>query len=321
MTYSSRAMRVPLSQAIHYMENELLPQLERRLASQTRGTRPSRNRRRGSASSWRSTGSSACIRGPRRCSPWKKATTPKGMMGFTPDGEILVSLPLPVTFKSGTNLDRKMELVRMDVVRRIAGQKGEQGDRQGVQARFAASKAGQRGSSRTPSLKLDPGWGFWVLRQDFPFLSRLSDKKLFQELAGMVRSGSLGAAQRRVSDLYCRDQGRSRRSGRPSDEPFEAFLLRLADGTDGGGLGPGAEVAAHSAAPHGIAESFEAGRGRPAARSGRASAAAAAAAEAAAACSALSAGGEGARSGGLRSGIRVAFFFPSTTSWETYSAQ
>ncbi len=212
MTYSSRAMRVPLSQAIHYMENELLPQLERRLASQPgdAAIQEQARRVREQLEEYRK------LRVYPRAAPvlpLEKGYHTQGMMGFTPDGEILVSLPLPVTFKSGTNLDRKMELVRMDVVRRIAGKRvSREIDRE--YRRLRSIESGPRGSSRTPSLKLDPGWGFWVLRQDFPFLTRLSDKKLFQELAGMVRSGSLGAAQRRVSDLIAGDQGR--KAERPS---------------------------------------------------------------------------------------------------------
>ncbi len=46
-----------------------------------------------------------------------------------------------------------------------------------------------------------------MLRQDFPFLLRLSDKRHFQELVGMVRSGSLRKAQNRIAALLLEDQG------------------------------------------------------------------------------------------------------------------
>lgn len=212
VTYTSRAMRVPLSQAIHYTETELLPRLEQRLASQPgdAAVQEEARRVRERLEEYRK------LRVYPRAAPvlpLEKGYHTKGMMGFTPDGEILVSLPLPVSFKSGTNLDRKMELVRMDVVRRIAG-KGVSKEIDREYRRLRSIESGPRGSSRTPSFKLDPGWGYWMLRQDFPFLSRLSDKKLFRELAGMVRSGSIGAAQRKVSDLIAGDQ--ERRAERPS---------------------------------------------------------------------------------------------------------
>jgi hypothetical protein len=55
-------------------------------------------------------------------------------------------------------------------------------------------------------MKLDTSWGYSVLRQEFPFLARLSDKKRFEELAGEIRSGK-GTAERRVESLIAREQG------------------------------------------------------------------------------------------------------------------
>jgi len=120
-----------------------------------------------------------------------------------------VSIPLSVSWRSGTNLDRTMELVRMDVVRRIAG-RDVSAEIDEEYRRLRSIESGTRGSSRLPSFKLDPAWGSWVLRQDFPFLARLSDKTGFQELIRLVRFGSLGAAQRRIAALMEEEQGEAR---------------------------------------------------------------------------------------------------------------
>ncbi len=202
--YHSRSMRLPLSQAINYMENELLPQLAKRLQAEPGdpGLQEQMRRVREQLDGYRK------LRITPRSTPvlLEKGFYTQGLTGFTPDGEMLVSIPLPVSFRSGTNLDRKMELVRMDVVRRIAG-RGVSDQIDEEYRRLRSIESGVRGSSRTPSFKLDPGWGFWVLRHEFPFLSRLSDKKRFQELLKIIRAGSLGASRRRVAALIQEDQG------------------------------------------------------------------------------------------------------------------
>jgi hypothetical protein len=202
--YTSSAMRIPLSQAIFYLENELLPQLEQRLAEHPGdpGFQEDIRQSREQLEQYRNLRVS-----PRSAPvlPLEKGFHTEGMTGFTQNGEILVSIPLRVSFKSGTNLDRKMELIRMDVVRRVAG-RGVSAEIDREYRRLRSIESGTRGSSRTPSFKLDPGWGYWVLRRSFPFLSRLSDKKRFQELVSMVGSGSLGWAQRQVSALVEQEQ-------------------------------------------------------------------------------------------------------------------
>ena len=79
----------------------------------------------------------------------------EGMTGYTVDGEMLVTVPIPVSFRSGTNLDRIMELVRMDVVRRIAG-RGVSPEIDREYRRLRSLESGTRGSSRTASMKLEP---------------------------------------------------------------------------------------------------------------------------------------------------------------------
>jgi hypothetical protein len=204
VTYFSQNMKLPLSQAIFYMENELLPDLKMKL-TQSPGARALQEEIR---------------RVQERVDDYKKLrffprSTPvllekgyytEGMTGYTADGEMLVPIPLPVSFKSGTNLDRAMELVRMDVVRRIAGRKVNSAiDKE--YRRLRSLSSGIRGNSRTTSMKLDAVWGYRVLRQDFPFLRRLTDKRMFEELVDLVHTGSAGSSESRIAALIERDQG------------------------------------------------------------------------------------------------------------------
>lgn len=203
MTYRSAAMRLPLSQAMAYLEEELIPDLERRLAGEpgNQGLQDELEKVRARLQEYRS------LRVTPRAAPvlpLARGLYTEGMTSFTQDGEILVSIPVAVNFKSGTNLDRTMELVRMDVVRRVAGH-GISAEIDREYRRLKSLASGPRGSSRTPSFKLDTSWGAWVLRRDFPFLARLTDKKGFQELTEVVRSGSLRAAEGIISALITRD--------------------------------------------------------------------------------------------------------------------
>jgi hypothetical protein len=130
----------------------------------------------------------------------------QGMTFYSADGELLVPIPLPVTMRSGTNLDRRMELVRADLVRRLAG-RGLCPELDREYRRLRSLESGIRGSSRTASFKLDASWGFRALKQSFPSLARLEDKQGFRELADAAVGGSLGASERRVSALLTRDRG------------------------------------------------------------------------------------------------------------------
>lgn len=204
VTYAAQNMKLPLSQAIFYMENELLPDLKMKLMKSpgARALQEEIHRVQVRVDDYKK------LRFFPRSTPvlLEKGYYTEGMTGYTADGEMLVPIPLPVSFKSGTNLDRKMELVRMDVVRRIAGRKVSRDiDREYRRLRSLAS--GIRGNSRTTSMKLDTVWGYRVLRQDFPFLRRLTDKAMFEELVKLVQAGSLTSCEGRIAALIEKDQG------------------------------------------------------------------------------------------------------------------
>jgi hypothetical protein len=212
VTYSSDNMKLPLSQAILYLEEELIPELERRLAESpgTRSLQEEIRRTRERVEDYRK------LRFFPRSTPvlLEKGYYTEGMTGYTVDGEMLVPVPIPVTFRSGTNLDRVMELVRVDVVRRIAG-RGVDPEIDEEYRQLKRLESGVRGSSRLASMKLDAVWGYRVLRQAFPFLARLSDKKGFTALVDMVASGT-AAAERGIASLIAADQEESRASGAPA---------------------------------------------------------------------------------------------------------
>ncbi len=206
LTYSSPRMKLPLSQAVFYLEQEVIPELERRLAESPGDPRLQEEirRTRAQVEDYRK------LRFFPRSTPvlLEKGYYTEGMTGYTVDGEMLVPIPLPVSFRSGTNLDRVMEQVRMEVVRRIAG-RGVSREVDREYRRLRSLESGRRGSSRTPSMKLDAAWGYRVLRQDFPFLARLADKDGFARLVEEIRSAG-GAAERRVQRLIETEQrGRS----------------------------------------------------------------------------------------------------------------
>jgi hypothetical protein len=205
-TVTSQKMKMPISQAIYYMENEVLPKLNAEL-EKLPGDRELQKE---------------IERTKRKIEEYKKLrffprSVPvlleqnfwtDGLTSYTADGEMLVPIPLSVTQRSGTNLDRKMELVRMDLVRRLAG-KGVSPELDKEYTRLKSLRSGTRGSSRTASLKMDPVWGFGVLKSEFPALARLEDKEGFKELENLASKGSARSSSKRVAALLQGEAGRT----------------------------------------------------------------------------------------------------------------
>ena len=203
ITYASQKMKLPLSQAILYMEDELLPDLEAQLARApgTTGVQEEIRRLRERVAEYKK------LRFFPRSTPvlLESGYYSEGMTSYTAEGEMLVPIPLAVSFRSGTNLDRMMEMVRIDVVRRIAG-KGVSPLIDAEYRRLRSIESGPRGNSRMTSMKMDAVWGYRVLRQEFPALARLSDKKAFKELVDMAHSQS---AETRIEALIENSQSGS----------------------------------------------------------------------------------------------------------------
>jgi hypothetical protein len=200
--YRSDHVTLPLSQAMLYLETEVHPDLERRLAQSPGDPDLQREIRL----------TEERIEECRRLRFFPRSTPvllergfhTEGMTEYNADGEMLVRIALPVRFRSGTNLDRRMELVRSDLVRRLAGRRvSEKLDRE--YRRLKSLESGIRGSSRTPSLKLDPVGSFRMLKREFPVLARLEDKEAFRELAAMAGGARAGRAERLIEDMVTGD--------------------------------------------------------------------------------------------------------------------
>ena len=56
------------------------------------------------------------------------------------------------------------------------------------------------------SMKLDPAWGYGILKRDFPFLRRLADKASFTELVALVSSEGKSSTEHRIEMLIDRDR-------------------------------------------------------------------------------------------------------------------
>ena len=75
-----------------------------------------------------------------------------------------------------------------------------------AQRRATAPPAAGINTNIAPSMKLDPAWSYRVLKQEFRFLRRLSDKQQLEALADEVRRGR-SLAVRRVEALIERERG------------------------------------------------------------------------------------------------------------------
>jgi hypothetical protein len=185
LTYTSQKMRLPLSQAVLYLERELIPELERTLEQDPGNHEVQRELRsaRERLFAYRN------LRFAPRSTPIniEKNFYTEWWSEFSSDGELLVSVPLAVSFRSGTNLDRLRDLVQSDVVRRLAGRKVCPAlDRE---YRYRRSlESGRSGSSRVPSFKLDTRRGFSELKNLYPAMKRIENRQQFAALVDLVRS-------------------------------------------------------------------------------------------------------------------------------------
>ena len=180
LVYSAQKMLMPLSQAVLYLEEELLPELERSLAADPGNPQLQAQARetRDRLAAYRN------LRFAPRSTPivMEKGFYTEWWSQFSADGELLVSIALPVRFRSGTNLDRLRDLVRAEAVRRLAGRKVCPAlDRE---YRYRRSlESGRTGNTRLPGFKLDALHCFAELKNLYPGLRRIEDK---QELAALA---------------------------------------------------------------------------------------------------------------------------------------
>ncbi len=198
LLYSSEKMKMPLSQAILYYEEELLPALERQLQGDPGN--PSLQRR--LTGLRREMAELKRMRFFPRSTPivMEKGFYTDWMTEYTSEGELLITVRLPVTFSSGTNTDRLQEAVKADVVRRLAG-KGVSPELDRDYRYRKSLESGRRGSSRVPSQRVDTVGGFRKLKSGFPALRRLEDKGEFRRLVAMITERHRGPAVRMLESI------------------------------------------------------------------------------------------------------------------------
>lgn len=224
-------IRLPLSQAIRLFEEELLPPLRRRLAQAPGDARLQQEIA-------RLTGHVAELRRLRfipRSTPIvvEPGFYTQWLSGYTADGEALVSVPLRVTYRSGTNLDRMQELIKDEITRRAAG-RGICADLDAAYYHLRSLESGIRGSSRTPGLRLNVKRGFQSLKQAVPPLARLEDRAELRRLLALVTNSPRGHAEREIAALLA--GGRARPLTRSAGNGRAAVAGKVADEVAGGVL-------------------------------------------------------------------------------------
>ncbi len=198
LVYQSQKMRMPLSQAIHYYENERLPDLQARLDE-----RPGDSLLQHEIAAVRAT-----VNEYKRMTFIPRSTPvilekdfyTEGLTGYTADGELLVSVELPVQFRSGTNVDRLQDLVRQEVARSLAGA-GVVPDLDREVAHLKSLESGLRGNSLRPRSKLNVGRAFRTLKRHFPALKQIDDRERFVWLLEFYRKHGRRRTERLVSSM------------------------------------------------------------------------------------------------------------------------
>ena len=213
VTYTSPAMRVPLSQAIHYMENELLPELERRLAAdpghpdlqeeERKVPRAARAVQEHACPSARGAGASPG-EGPSYRRDYRVHAGRRGPRLPAPCGQV------PQRDEPGQE-DGAGSHGRCAPHCRA---RGERGDRPGVQA---PEKHPERQARQLPNAEHEAGSILGLLgpAPGLPFSFAALGQGPFEELVQVVRSGSLGDAERFIEAVISRDQGSKQAAALP----------------------------------------------------------------------------------------------------------
>ena len=192
---AAERIRLPLSQAILLFEQEILPPLQQQLLADPGDPRLQEE----IARIEHQLVELRRMRFIPRSTPivLEKGFYTEWFSGFTADGEALVSVPLRVTFRGGTNLDRMQELITAEIARRTAG-RGICPALDAAYQYLRSLESGIHGSSRTPSLRLNARRGFRILKQSVPALARLEDRDELRRLLSLVAASSRWRAERQI---------------------------------------------------------------------------------------------------------------------------
>jgi hypothetical protein len=183
--YHSEKIKLPLSQAIFYYKNEVLPMLQEMLdkspgdSTLQQGIDEVRER----------LGYLESISVSPRSKPLvlPKDYYTEGFLEYDSQGELLVPVALPVTFKSRTNLDRMQELVKFEIARKLAG-KGVSPELDKEYYYLRSLKSGSKGDSFFPGLRLRTDRAFGFLKNRYPLLAQLENKQEFKRLVAQVEA-------------------------------------------------------------------------------------------------------------------------------------
>jgi hypothetical protein len=198
-------IRLPLSQARELLAQEVIPELQRRLHSGgTEDDRQALERARERLAELEG------IKVEPRAKPFvpERGFYTEQITRFSPQGELLVSLQLPGVIRSGTNLDRVRELVKMELVGRLAG-KGVCRELDEHLEYIRSLASGSRGSWFFPRSKMEIEQSFACLRSSFPVLaaldSREGTRRLLQGTAEALLRGGREMVRRRARALLDTD--------------------------------------------------------------------------------------------------------------------
>ena len=200
---SSERMKMPLSQAIHYLENELLPRLQQEL-EQNPGSRVIQKQ---IDAVWNKLTEYGSLTFRTRATPinLEHGFYTDWLTQYSADGELLVTVSIPVKYSSGTNLERMREMVQVELVRSLAGKGISPGLDEDYRYRKSL-ESGRRGSSRLPSFKIDLKRGFREIRTLYPALRCLENNQEFQKLIDRVREGGRKATQKAIESMLRTDK-------------------------------------------------------------------------------------------------------------------
>ena len=195
---TAERIRLPLSQAILFLREEVLEPLRQQLAQQP-GDAALQGR---IAETEHYVSELERLRFIPRPTPLviEHGFYTNAIGGYTAAGELLVSVPLAVSYRSGTNLDRARDMLKQEVARRLAGRGVSETLDQNYR-HLRSLQSGLRGSSRTPSMKVDTHRAFIQLKQEIPMLRRIDTTEGLRQLLDLAARSSRRALQRSIEAM------------------------------------------------------------------------------------------------------------------------
>jgi hypothetical protein len=195
---TSEKLKLPISQAAFYLENEVLPDLKTEL-EQSPGDPILQAQIQNVTEQVETLNKMKYF--PRSIPVFpEKGFYTEGMTSYTAEGELVINVRIPTSYKSGTKLNRLMEMVKGEVARKLCG-KGISKELDEEYAYLKNLESGIRGSSRTPSLKIDIEKAFSMLKFSVPALRQIENKDDFKKLIALVMTHSEKESREQIESL------------------------------------------------------------------------------------------------------------------------